>query len=147
VSGEARPKCISNQNLTRRKPQDALCGPQSVLQPVDVANQYRANYDMQRPNRRTWRALFLFFLKTSIVNAYHLSRWGGHPAEDEPEEEEEEEPPNPASVKYREFRETPIESSWAYKGEKGPTVPQEDFHEWKRMESRYGQWGAPALSR
>jgi hypothetical protein len=38
----------------------------------DEANQLRANYDLQRRNRRTWRPLFFFFLKTSIVNAYHL---------------------------------------------------------------------------
>lgn len=54
----------------------------------DVANQLRAEYDVQRRNRRTWRALF-YFLKTSIVNAYKLQAWGVHPPKDSAEEEDE----------------------------------------------------------
>jgi hypothetical protein len=41
----------------------------------DVANQLRAIYDMQRREQRTWRALFMFFFKTSVVNAYLLYHW------------------------------------------------------------------------
>src|SRR5450755_3710825 len=34
----------------------------------DVANQLRAIYDMQRRESRTWRSLFMWFFKQSIVN-------------------------------------------------------------------------------
>jgi hypothetical protein len=101
----------------------------------DIANQLRVSYDLQRVERRTWRALFLFFLKTSIVNAYKLWYWGGHPKEDL----EDVDPFNTHSPNHRKFREALIDSLWSYKGETGPTAPQEGSHEWERLKTRYQQ--------
>jgi hypothetical protein len=38
----------------------------------NVANQLRAIYDMQRRESRTWRLLFMWFFKQSIVNAFRI---------------------------------------------------------------------------
>jgi len=37
---------------------------------VDIADQYRANYIIQFPVRRTWLPLFFWLLDTSIINSY-----------------------------------------------------------------------------
>jgi hypothetical protein len=77
--------------------------PIGLLSLKNITNQY----DMQRRNRRTWRGLFDFFLKTSIVNAYLLSTWGGFPPNENSNEEDS------LSLKnktYRKFREDLIES-------------------------------------
>jgi hypothetical protein len=97
----------------------------------DVANQLRISYDLQRRNMRIWRALFFFFLKTSIVNAYHLQQWGGRPYENDEEDhiQDEDDPFIGRTDKHRKFREDLIISLWSYAGETGPTAPQEPSHE------------------
>jgi hypothetical protein len=112
----------------------------------DVANQLRATYDMQRRNTRTWRALFFFFLKTSIVNAYHLQQWGapwgGCPPERQQEDEDDnyqvqEDPLIGRKAAHRRFREDLIASLWSYAGETGPSDPQAVTHEWLKQKSRW----------
>jgi hypothetical protein len=102
----------------------------------DTANQLRVTYDMQRRNRRTWRALFDFFLKTSIVNAYLLSTWGGLPPNEDPNGED---PLSPKNKAHRKFREDLIESLWLYAGNTGPTAPLAATHEWVKLATRYKQ--------
>jgi hypothetical protein len=104
----------------------------------DEANQLRANYDLQRRNRRTWRPLFFFFLKTSIVNAYHLQQWGGCPPNKHTDEGEDD-PLIGRRAAHRRFREDLIASLWSYAGETGPNAPLENTHEWVKQESRYKQ--------
>jgi Transposase IS4 len=102
----------------------------------DEANQLRMNYDLQRRNRRTWRALFFFFLKTSIVNAYHLQQWGGCPP-DENENEDEDDSLIGRTAAHRKFREDLITALWSYASETGPSAPLEITHEWLKQKSRY----------
>ena len=39
---------------------------------VDIANQYRASYEIRQRTLRTWFPLFFFFLDAAIVNAYRI---------------------------------------------------------------------------
>jgi hypothetical protein len=91
---------------------------------------------MQKRNRRTWRALFFFFLKTSIVNAYHLQQWGGC-LPDKNEDEGEDDPLIGRTAAHRKFREDLITALWSYAGETGPSAPLEVTHEWLKQKSRY----------
>ena len=89
-----------------------------------MANQLRISYDLQRRNRRTWRALFFFFLKTSIVNAYHLQQWSRGP----PDNDEDDLLISRKATHLR-FREDLIIALWGYVGETGPSAPLEVTHE------------------
>lgn len=68
----------------------------------DVANQLRVTYDMQRREQRTWRALFLFFFKTSVVNAYLLHKWREFGPPNDKEEEAEVLDHTPRHRRFRE---------------------------------------------
>ena len=39
---------------------------------VDIANQYRAAYEIHRKTNRSWFPLFFFFLDASIINAWRI---------------------------------------------------------------------------
>ena len=39
---------------------------------VDIANQYRASYEIHRKSERNWFPLFYFFLDAAIVNAFRI---------------------------------------------------------------------------
>lgn len=39
---------------------------------VDIANQYRASYEIHRKTNRSWFPLFFFFLDASIINAWRI---------------------------------------------------------------------------
>ena len=39
---------------------------------VDIANQYRASYEIHRKSERNWFPLFYFFLDATIVNAFRI---------------------------------------------------------------------------
>jgi hypothetical protein len=102
----------------------------------DTANQLRVTCDLQRRNRRTWRALFDFFLKISIVNAYLLSTWGGHPPN---EDSNGEDPLSSRNKAYRKFREDLIGSLWSYASNTGSTAPLAVTYEWVKLATRWKQ--------
>ena len=58
-------------------------------------------------------------MKTCIVNAYHLAKWGGRPNKDEYDREDPLKGHTPA---YRKFREAFIESLWSYVLEYGNLI-------------------------
>jgi hypothetical protein len=100
----------------------------------DVANQLRVTYDPQRREQRTWRALFQFFFKTSLVNAYLLHHWQKFgPPNDESEEAAEARDHQP---RHRMFREALIEACWSYTGLVGPTAPSAINHDWQKLDTR-----------
>jgi hypothetical protein len=93
-------------------------------------------YDLQRRNMRTWRALFFFFFKTSLVNAYKLHTWREHPPNDNAEAEAEDSWARPNGA-HRKFREALVTSLWEYAFEIGPYAPEELSHEWVKQLSRW----------
>jgi hypothetical protein len=100
----------------------------------DVANQLRVTYDPQRREQRTWRALFQFFFKTSVVNAYLLHHWQEFgPPNDESEEAAEARDYQP---RHRMFREALIEACWSYTDLVGPTAPSAINHDWQKLNIR-----------
>jgi hypothetical protein len=96
------------------------------------------NYDLQRRNRRTWRALFFFFFKTSIVIAYHLQQWGRCPPYED-KDKDKDDPLIDRRYAHRKFREDFIGLLWSYAGETGPNAPLEVIYKWLKQESRYKQ--------
>jgi hypothetical protein len=102
----------------------------------DVANQLRATSDMQRRESRTWRSLFMWFFKQSIVNAFRIQQWSRKVPNDRAEEDEEC-PLTGHRPKHRRFRESLIASLWSYSGETGPTAPEALVHEWTRLPTKH----------
>jgi hypothetical protein len=39
---------------------------------VDIANQFRSNYEIQRKSMRNWFPLLFFFLDAAIINAFRI---------------------------------------------------------------------------
>jgi hypothetical protein len=88
---------------------------------------------MQRRNYRTWKALFYFFLKQSVVNAFRLCQWQGLPDD---EEFDEDDPLTGQSDDHRRFREALITKLWSYKGQIGAYAPEAAIHEKERRKTK-----------